>query len=75
VGANSRLRERLVEIARDAEATVYFPRAEFCTDNGAMIALAGALRLEAGERAGLAVGARANWELGSPVSTEQGSTN
>ena len=65
VGANRRLRERLSDIARDAGATVYFPRAEFCTDNGAMIALAGALRLEAGERAGLAVDARAHWELGT----------
>lgn len=65
VGANRRLRERLGDVAREAGATVYFPRAEFCTDNGAMIALAGALRLEAGERAGLAVDARANWELGT----------
>ena len=65
VGANMRLRERLGAIARNAEAKVYFPRAEFCTDNGAMIALAGALRLVAGERADLAVDARANWELGA----------
>jgi N6-L-threonylcarbamoyladenine synthase len=65
VGANRRLRERLEEIARDAGAKVYFPRAEFCTDNGAMIALAGALRLGAGERQGLAVDARAHWELGT----------
>ena len=65
VGANRRLRERLGDMAREAGAAVYFPRAEFCTDNGAMIALAGALRLEAGERAGLAVDARANWELGA----------
>jgi len=64
VGANMRLRRRLVDIARDAGAAVYFPRAEFCTDNGAMIALAGALRLAAGERASLAVDARASWELG-----------
>jgi N6-L-threonylcarbamoyladenine synthase len=65
VGANRRLRERLVAVARDAGTAVYFPRAEFCTDNGAMIALAGALRLEAGERQGLEVDARANWELGA----------
>jgi N6-L-threonylcarbamoyladenine synthase len=70
VGANSRLRERLGDIARDAEATVYFPRAEFCTDNGAMIALAGALRLERGERSSLAVDARAHWELGTRGSTD-----
>jgi N6-L-threonylcarbamoyladenine synthase len=64
VGANQRLRERLGDVARDAGAKVYFPRAEFCTDNGAMIALAGALRLAAGQRQGLTVAARANWELG-----------
>jgi N6-L-threonylcarbamoyladenine synthase len=64
VGANLSLRERLAEVARAAGATLYFPRAEFCTDNGAMIALAGCLRLSAGEQAGLALGARANWELG-----------
>jgi len=64
VGANLRLRERLKDIARTAGAHVYFPRAEFCTDNGAMIALAGCLRLAAGAPAGLGLGARARWELG-----------
>ena len=64
VGANRRLRERLKEIAQRAEAQLYFPRAEFCTDNGAMIALAGCLRLAAGARQGLALNARAHWELG-----------
>ncbi len=42
---------------------LYFPRAEFCTDNGAMIALAGCLRLAAGARQGLA--ARRPGELGA----------
>src|SRR5580698_10489062 len=65
VGANRRLRERLAGIARDMGAELYFPRAEFCTDNGAMIALAGCMRLAAGLYGGRAVGARANWELGS----------
>lgn len=45
VGANLRLRERLAAIAADGGAVLYFPRAEFCTDNGAMIALAGCMRL------------------------------
>ncbi len=52
VGANRRLRERLNEIAHQAGARLYFPRAEFCTDNGAMIALAGCLRLMGGARQG-----------------------
>jgi N6-L-threonylcarbamoyladenine synthase len=71
VGANRRLRERLLSVTRDGGAELYFPRAEFCTDNGAMIALAGCLRLAAGERPGAAEAPRANWalsEVGSPQS-------
>ncbi len=65
VGANRRLRERLAGVARDGGAELYFPRAEFCTDNGAMIALAGCLRLAAGLQPSLlSIEARANWELG-----------
>jgi N6-L-threonylcarbamoyladenine synthase len=69
VGANKRLRERLEEITRAAGVQLYFPRTEFCTDNGAMIALAGCLRLAAGERQGLALNARANWGLGDLAPT------
>jgi N6-L-threonylcarbamoyladenine synthase len=50
VGANTRLRERLDAATAKRGVQVYFPRPEFCTDNGAMIALVGALRLAAGER-------------------------
>src|SRR6202044_243937 len=63
VGANRRLRERLATVVRDSNAELYFPRTEFCTDNGAMIALAGCMRLAAGLRTGLGMSARANWEL------------
>jgi N6-L-threonylcarbamoyladenine synthase len=45
VGANRELRARLIDGVRALGAAVFFPDLEFCTDNGAMIALAGALRL------------------------------
>jgi N6-L-threonylcarbamoyladenine synthase len=64
VGANRRLRERLQAVTHQVGAQLYFPRAEFCTDNGAMIALAGCLRLESGAREGLAFRVSAHWELG-----------
>jgi N6-L-threonylcarbamoyladenine synthase len=63
VGANRRLRTRLAEAARAAGAHVFYPRLEFCTDNGAMIAYAGMLRLAAGEATGTAIEARARWDL------------
>ncbi len=49
VGANDQLRNNLSAKATLAGATVFYPELEFCTDNGAMIALAGALRLSAQE--------------------------
>ena len=45
VGANKRLREMLTQMTQAQKARAYFPRIEFCTDNGAMIAFAGAQRL------------------------------
>ncbi|MDR5860601.1 tRNA (adenosine(37)-N6)-threonylcarbamoyltransferase complex transferase subunit TsaD [Halomonas eurihalina] len=50
VSANQRLRERLAHEAGKRDARVYYPRGRFCTDNGAMIAYAGAQRLRAGQR-------------------------
>ncbi|HUX74280.1 MAG TPA: tRNA (adenosine(37)-N6)-threonylcarbamoyltransferase complex transferase subunit TsaD [Steroidobacteraceae bacterium] len=67
VGANTRLRQRLSAVAGANGAQAYFPRPEYCTDNGAMIALAGCLRLQAG--AGAAAAARANWPLGEEATT------
>ncbi|WP_126447889.1 tRNA (adenosine(37)-N6)-threonylcarbamoyltransferase complex transferase subunit TsaD [Sulfuricystis multivorans] len=48
VGANRRLRERLNLEAGQAGIRVCYPELALCTDNGAMIAFAGALRLQAG---------------------------
>ncbi len=59
VGANKLLRE---EMAERFEGDVYYPRLAFCTDNGAMIAVAGALRLaEAGKAT--EIKAQARWSL------------
>jgi N6-L-threonylcarbamoyladenine synthase len=63
VGANRRLRARLGEAVRGIGGEVFYPRIEFCTDNGAMIALAGAFRLAAGEHAATGIEARARWDL------------
>ena len=48
VGANRELRRQLDEQAAKMKIKVFYPELEFCTDNGAMIALAGALRMQAG---------------------------
>ncbi len=48
VGANKQLRSALNQEAKRKRFRVYYPELEFCTDNGAMIALAGCLRLQAG---------------------------
>ena len=60
VSANARLRARLEQ---DLEATVYYAPQQLCTDNGAMIAYAGALRLNIGESAQLAVTTRPRWPM------------
>ncbi|WJW75374.1 tRNA (adenosine(37)-N6)-threonylcarbamoyltransferase complex transferase subunit TsaD [Thiohalobacter sp. IOR34] len=63
VGANRALRERLRELAEARGGAVYYPRPEFCTDNGAMIAFAGCLRLAAGQQEAAQIEARARWPL------------
>jgi N6-L-threonylcarbamoyladenine synthase len=63
VGANRRLRERLRELLAREGGRVFYPRPEFCTDNGAMIACAGYQRLRAGCAEGLAVRVLPRWSL------------
>ena len=63
VGANRRLRARLDEMARRRGGRVCFPRPALCTDNGAMIAFAGALRLEAGQHNPPQVQVTPRWDM------------
>ncbi len=63
VSANSRLREKLHTALAKIDAKVFYARHEFCTDNGAMIALAGALRLQAGQGDPLPVRVFPRWDM------------
>ena len=67
VGANARLRILLGAAASRDGFSVFYPALEFCTDNGAMIALTGALRLQAGAVAGKSYRftVRPRWDLGA----------
>jgi N6-L-threonylcarbamoyladenine synthase len=65
VGANRQLRARLVVAVQARGAAVFFPDLAFCTDNGAMIALAGAMRLGTAPATDYAFAVRPRWELAS----------
>jgi len=63
VGANRRLRSELAAAGAKDGFKVYFPRLDFCTDNGAMIALAGAIRLASGQHQDATVQVYPRWDL------------
>ena len=63
VGANLSLRETLQQAGKKYGWKVSYPRLEFCTDNGAMIAFAGCQRLIVGEQTGPVLKAFARWPL------------
>ena len=63
VSANQRLREHMHKMANEQGAKLFYPRHEFCTDNGAMIAYAGYQRLQAGQHSDLGFQPRARWPL------------
>jgi N6-L-threonylcarbamoyladenine synthase len=64
VGANLRLRQKLNAAVRAKLCKVSYPRLEFCTDNGAMIAFAGAMRLQAANvNGGYGFSVKPRWDL------------
>jgi len=64
VSANQSLRQVLDKMGKKLGAEVFYPRQEFCTDNGAMIALAGHLRLTQGQvSAGNEITIKPRWSL------------
>lgn len=63
VSANRRLRAALTQLGHRMGVQVNYPRPEFCTDNAAMIAYAGYLRLRAGQSEGLSIRAQARWPI------------
>ncbi|MDM8546260.1 tRNA (adenosine(37)-N6)-threonylcarbamoyltransferase complex transferase subunit TsaD [Candidatus Venteria ishoeyi] len=64
VSANAALRTELNRLKQQG-IEVFYPRLEFCTDNGAMIAYAGAIHLQRGQQQSLSFGARPRWPLAS----------
>lgn len=71
VSANRALRERLAQMMQQRGGAVFYARPEFCTDNGAMIAYAGMVRLKSGVDADLSITVRPRWPLAElpPVNT------
>jgi N6-L-threonylcarbamoyladenine synthase len=63
VSANRGIRTTLIEMTSHEKIKIYFPRPEFCTDNGAMIAYVGCQRLLAGHKQGLEILVRPRWPM------------
>ena len=63
VSANSYLRKKLNELARETDFKIYIPKFEYCTDNGAMVAYAGYLRIKKGHSEPLSFHAKPRWPI------------
>jgi N6-L-threonylcarbamoyladenine synthase len=70
VSANKSIRQHLIEMTETLGAKAYFPRHEFCTDNGAMIAYTGCQRLLAGQTQNLEIFARPRWPIDELLSID-----
>ena len=63
VSANKQLRTGLAQLMQELGGEVFYPKPEFCTDNGAMIAYTGFLRLKQGEHSNLAIEVKPRWAM------------
>ena len=63
VSANKQLRQTFAELMQQFGGEVFYPQPQFCTDNGAMIAYAGFLRLKQGQQQDLAIEVRPRWAM------------
>ena len=63
VSANKQLRQTLAVLMQQLGGEVFYPQPQFCTDNGAMIAYAGFLRLKQGQQQDLAIEVRPRWAM------------
>ena len=63
VSANKKLRESLTQMMKNLGGEVFYPQPQFCTDNGAMIAYAGLLRLKQGQHSGLVIDVKPRWAM------------
>ena len=63
VSANKQLRQTLAELMQQFGGEVFYPQPQFCTDNGAMIAYAGFLRLKQGQQQDLTIEVRPRWAM------------
>ena len=63
VASNQSIRKNIKKISSDEKFNVHFPPIELCTDNAAMIALAGILNYQAGKKSNIDISSQARWPL------------
>jgi N6-L-threonylcarbamoyladenine synthase len=70
VSANTQIRQTLTNMVNKERAEIFFPRPEFCTDNGAMIAYAGCQHLLAQQSETLSINVKPRWPINTLYNTQ-----